>query len=42
MKAALALGGVMRDVVRGPVAPCTEGTRKILAAVLEAYRAKVA
>ncbi len=42
VKAALALGGVMRDVVRGPVAPCTEGTRKILAAVLEAYRAKVA
>jgi hypothetical protein len=25
--------------VRGPLAPCTEGTRKVLAATLEAYAA---
>jgi len=37
VKAALALGGVIRDVVRGPLAPCTEGTRKAVAAALEAY-----
>jgi 4-hydroxy-tetrahydrodipicolinate synthase len=39
VKAALALRGVMRDVVRGPMAACTEGTRKVLAAALEAYAA---
>ena len=31
--------GVMRDVVRGPVVPCTEATRKVVAAAVEAYQA---
>jgi 4-hydroxy-tetrahydrodipicolinate synthase len=39
VKAALAMRGVIRDVVRGPMASCTEATRKALAAVLEAYAA---
>jgi 4-hydroxy-tetrahydrodipicolinate synthase len=37
VKGALALRGAIRDVVRGPLAPCTEATRKVLAATLEAY-----
>jgi len=36
-KAALAMRGVMKDVVRGPLAPCSEGARKAVAAALEAY-----
>jgi 4-hydroxy-tetrahydrodipicolinate synthase len=39
VKAALAMRGAIRDVVRGPIAPCTEGTRKVIAAALEAYAA---
>jgi 4-hydroxy-tetrahydrodipicolinate synthase len=39
VKAALALRGVIGDVVRGPLAPCTEGTRKLVAAALAAYAA---
>jgi 4-hydroxy-tetrahydrodipicolinate synthase len=39
VKAALAMRGVIRDVVRGPIAPCTEATRKAVAAALEAYAA---
>jgi 4-hydroxy-tetrahydrodipicolinate synthase len=39
VKAALALGGTIRDVVRGPLAPCTEGTRQLVAAALAAYAA---
>ena len=38
-KAALAMRGVMKDVVRGPLAPCSEGARKVVAAALEAYGA---
>jgi 4-hydroxy-tetrahydrodipicolinate synthase len=37
VKAVLAMRGVMKDAVRGPIAPCTEPTRKALGAVLEAY-----
>ncbi len=36
-KAALAMRGVMSDVVRGPLAACSEGGRKVVAAALEAY-----
>jgi 4-hydroxy-tetrahydrodipicolinate synthase len=36
-KAALALRGTIRDVVRSPVAPCTEEGRKAVAAALDAY-----
>ena len=36
-KTALAAKGIIRDVVRGPVAPCTEAGRKAVAAALEAY-----
>jgi 4-hydroxy-tetrahydrodipicolinate synthase len=36
-KAALAMRGAMKDVVRGPLAPCSEGARKQVAAALEAY-----
>jgi 4-hydroxy-tetrahydrodipicolinate synthase len=36
-KAALALRGVMKDVVRPPLVPCTEPTRKAVAAALKAY-----
>ena len=39
VKAALAMQGAIRDVVRGPIAPCTEATRKAIAATLEAYAA---
>jgi 4-hydroxy-tetrahydrodipicolinate synthase len=39
VKAALALRGLIRDVVRGPIAPCTAETRKAIAAALEAYAA---
>jgi 4-hydroxy-tetrahydrodipicolinate synthase len=39
VKAALVMRGAIRDVVRGPIAPCTEATRKAVAAVLEAYAA---
>jgi 4-hydroxy-tetrahydrodipicolinate synthase len=38
-KAALAMRGVMKDVVRGPLAVCSEGARKVVAAALEAYGA---
>jgi len=37
LKAALAMRGAMRDAVRSPLAPCTEATRKTLAALLEAH-----
>jgi 4-hydroxy-tetrahydrodipicolinate synthase len=37
VKGALAMRKMMRDVVRPPMAPCTEGTRKAVAAALEAY-----
>jgi 4-hydroxy-tetrahydrodipicolinate synthase len=37
VKAALALRGTMKDVVRGPLVACSEGARKQLAAVLDAY-----
>jgi 4-hydroxy-tetrahydrodipicolinate synthase len=37
VKAALAMRGTTRDTVRPPMAPCTEGTRKAVAAALEAY-----
>jgi 4-hydroxy-tetrahydrodipicolinate synthase len=37
VKGALALRGVMKDTVRPPMAPCTEGTRKAVAAALDAY-----
>jgi 4-hydroxy-tetrahydrodipicolinate synthase len=36
-KAALAMRGVMTDVVRGPLVACSEGGRKVVAAALEAY-----
>lgn len=36
-KAALAMRGVMTDVVRGPLVPCSEGGRRVVAAALEAY-----
>ncbi len=35
-KAALALRGAIRDVVRSPLVTCTEATRKIIAAALDA------
>jgi 4-hydroxy-tetrahydrodipicolinate synthase len=38
-KAALALRGLIRDVVRGPMAPCSEPARRAVAAALEAYAA---
>jgi 4-hydroxy-tetrahydrodipicolinate synthase len=38
-KAALALRGVMRDTVRGPMAPCNAATRKAIATALDAYAA---
>lgn len=37
VKAALALRGLTKDVVRSPLAPCTEGARRALGAALEAY-----
>jgi 4-hydroxy-tetrahydrodipicolinate synthase len=37
VKAALAQRGLCREVVRSPVAPCTEAGRKAVAAALEAY-----
>lgn len=37
VKAALAMRGLTRDVVRSPLAPCTEGARKAIAGTLEAY-----
>ena len=37
VKAALALRGAIRDVVRSPLAPCTEATRKAVGAALEVY-----
>jgi 4-hydroxy-tetrahydrodipicolinate synthase len=37
LKTALAMRGVLRDVVRSPLASCTEATKKALAAVLETY-----
>jgi 4-hydroxy-tetrahydrodipicolinate synthase len=37
VKAALALRGLAKNVVRSPMAPCTEATRKAIAGVLEAY-----
>jgi 4-hydroxy-tetrahydrodipicolinate synthase len=37
VKAALALKGAAREVVRSPLAPCSEATRKAVAAALEAY-----
>jgi 4-hydroxy-tetrahydrodipicolinate synthase len=37
VKAALALKGATKDVVRSPLAPCTEGARRTLAAALETY-----
>jgi 4-hydroxy-tetrahydrodipicolinate synthase len=39
VKAALAMRGVMSDVVRGPLVPASEATRKAIAAALEAFRA---
>jgi 4-hydroxy-tetrahydrodipicolinate synthase len=37
VKAALALQGEMREVLRSPMAPCTEATRKAVFAALEAF-----
>jgi 4-hydroxy-tetrahydrodipicolinate synthase len=37
VKTALAARGAMSDVVRGPLARCTEGTRKAVAAVVDTY-----
>jgi 4-hydroxy-tetrahydrodipicolinate synthase len=37
VKAALAMRGLVKDVVRGPLVACTEATRKVLANVLEAF-----
>jgi 4-hydroxy-tetrahydrodipicolinate synthase len=37
VKAALALRGVAKDTVRGPLAPCTEATRRAVAQALENY-----
>jgi 4-hydroxy-tetrahydrodipicolinate synthase len=37
VKAVLAMRGAMKDVVRSPLAPCTEAARTALAAALEAY-----
>ena len=37
IKAALAMRGLAKAVVRSPLAPCTEPTRKAVAAALEAY-----
>jgi 4-hydroxy-tetrahydrodipicolinate synthase len=36
VKAALAIRGAIRDGVRSPLAPCTEGTRKTVAAAVDA------
>ena len=40
IKAALALRGIAKDVVRPPLAACTEGTRRALVAALEAFPAR--
>jgi 4-hydroxy-tetrahydrodipicolinate synthase len=40
VKAALAMKKRMRDIVRGPNAPASEGTKRALAAVLESYEAR--
>ena len=37
VKAALAMRGAMKDVVRGPLVACSEGTRRAVAAVLEPF-----
>jgi 4-hydroxy-tetrahydrodipicolinate synthase len=37
VKAALAARGAMSDAVRGPLARCTEGTRKAVAAAVDTY-----
>jgi 4-hydroxy-tetrahydrodipicolinate synthase len=37
VKAALALRGAMKDVVRSPLAPCSEATRKAVGAAVETY-----
>jgi 4-hydroxy-tetrahydrodipicolinate synthase len=37
VKAALAMRGLMEDVVRSPLASCTEGARKAIAGALEAH-----
>jgi 4-hydroxy-tetrahydrodipicolinate synthase len=37
VKAALAMRGPVRDVVRSPLAPCTQPTRDAIATVLEAF-----
>ncbi|HEY6460994.1 MAG TPA: 4-hydroxy-tetrahydrodipicolinate synthase, partial [Polyangiaceae bacterium] len=37
VKAAMASRGMLKDVVRGPIAPCTDGTRKAIVAALDAY-----
>jgi 4-hydroxy-tetrahydrodipicolinate synthase len=37
VKAALAMRGMMSEVVRSPLAPVSEGTRRTLTAILEAY-----
>src|SRR5580658_7647654 len=37
VKAALALRGATKDVVRSPLAPCTEGARRTLAAASDTY-----
>ncbi|HEX8792467.1 MAG TPA: 4-hydroxy-tetrahydrodipicolinate synthase [Polyangiaceae bacterium] len=37
VKAALAARGAMSDAVRGPLARCTEGTRKAVASVVDAF-----
>jgi 4-hydroxy-tetrahydrodipicolinate synthase len=38
VKAALAARGAMSDAVRGPLARCTEATRKAVGAVVDAYK----
>jgi 4-hydroxy-tetrahydrodipicolinate synthase len=40
VKAALALKGTMRDAVRSPLAPCTEGTRRAIALALAGLKGK--
>jgi 4-hydroxy-tetrahydrodipicolinate synthase len=42
VKGALAMRGLMKDTVRPPMAACTEGTRKAVAAALEAYASSFA
>jgi 4-hydroxy-tetrahydrodipicolinate synthase len=37
VKCALALRGAMRDTVRGPLAPVTEATRKVVAAAIAPF-----